>query len=163
MKYTASSWLAKSLSFFFFPTDKAIVFFILTQTLQRKNSRHPNDQCWLQTYICNLLSVSDKVTLSRQKRLQTLVFWFYWSANLWVTQWVCVSDEALFIYFLQVAWKWQYTAFPQGNLTQGIFSFNMFFTIIVSSNDGFMQQSYCTDEEIYGHENRQCDRLVTRN
>lgn len=56
MKYTASSWLAKSLSFFFFAlTDKAIVFFFLTQTLQRKNwkdTQMTNADCRMTFVIC---------------------------------------------------------------------------------------------------------------
>lgn len=53
MKYTPFSWLAKSFSFFF--TDKAIVFFILTQALKRKiwkDTQVTNADCRITFVIC---------------------------------------------------------------------------------------------------------------
>lgn len=79
----------------------------------------------------DLISVTDKSIPELTGVVQTVAFWCVSNTTS-----LCFSSGS--VHWPQVAWKWQYTAFPQRDSTKGIFSFHVFFAPRGSRNDAFM-------------------------
>lgn len=144
MKYTASSWLAESVFVFIFPTAKAIVLLILTETLQ---GNHGKSTQW------PILTAEG-----------------HYQCYQWLTKYPQVdrrdANSGIFIesstmslcfrsgsgHCLQVAWKWLDTVFPQRDSTQGIFSFHFL------CSPGFWQ--WCFYAGSCGSEQEKCGSRV---